>query len=121
MKKLKEVDHGNHSIRSCRRADGELKSRQKNLKVTNCLHLAWKSGFAVRSQKGVVDNIFLCINMFSKPVTNHPQSRCEDELVREKTKIGQQLHDVSFENLLPVSLAKLCKTLSTFDIKLISV
>ena len=30
--------------------------------------------------------------------------------MREKTKIGQQLHDVSFENLLPVSLVKLCKT-----------
>ena len=30
--------------------------------------------------------------------------------MKEKTKIGQQLHDVTFENLLPVSLVKLCKT-----------
>ena len=74
------------------------------------MHLAWKSGFAVSGQKGIVYNIFLIINMRSKSAINHPQSRCEDDLVREKTKIDQQLHAASFENLLPVSLVKLCKT-----------
>ena len=68
-------------------------------KVVYWLHLTWKIGFLVGGQEGEVNNSFLrAISRKAKSVTNHPQARCEAELVSKEEEIGQQLHYVRIEN-----------------------